>query len=227
MGFSFNQTYFVKTFFDILSFLPVTLFLCILSLFFGALLGIFLTVMKLSGTKLLSKLAFSYSNMIRSTPTIILLFLVYYGLPKIVPFFDMNEAPAGASVILTFSLYTAAYFSEIFRSSYLAVSKRQYEAAVSVGLNDVQALREVILPQVFLISIPNIGNIIINTLKEMSLAFTIGTVDLLGRAQIIIANSYGAHTVEIYIASAILYLLLSIGLDVSFRRIERRSSKYF
>ncbi len=228
MTLTFDLSYFLRAIFKLALSVPFTLALTLCSLVFGSLLGIFLTAGKLSETVAIRKICFGYTTVIRSTPTIVLLFLVYYGLPLLFQLFgrDINRVPSSIFVIITFTLYTCSYLSELFRSSYLAVSRGQFEAAISVGLNNIQAMRRIILPQALLIALPNLGNTVITTMKEMSLAFTIGTLDLLGQAKIVLANEYDVHTLEVYTAAAVLYWLLCFTLEKISKAVERSASKH-
>lgn len=228
MTLTFDFSYFIRTILQLILFIPFTLWLTFCSLVLGSLLGTFLTVGKLSKHRAVRKISFGYTTVIRSTPTIVLLFLIYYGLPILFQLFkqDINRIPTSAFVIITFTLYTGSYLSELFRSSYLAVNGGQFEAAVSVGLSSFQAIRRIILPQALLIALPNLGNTVITTMKEMSLAFTIGTLDLLGQANIILANEYSVHTLEVYTAAAVLYWLLCFSFEKFSGTVERRTSKH-
>jgi len=127
--------------------------------------------------------------------------------------------------VITFSLHSAAYFSEVIRSAYLAVGQGQLEAAYSIGMGYGQAIRRILLPQAFGIAIPPLGNNVISLLKETSLAFSIGIVDIMGKAQIIIGNNYGINIFRVYIAVAAFYWVLSMLIETIFGRLEKRYKK--
>ena len=155
--------------------------------------------------------------MIRCTPSIVLLFIVFYGLPKWMEFafaIYIDDLSRAVFVIITFTMLFGAYVSEVFRSAYLAVPKGQYEAAVTIGLSPLSAFIHVMLPQAAVIALPNFGNSVINLLKESALAYTIGLIDLLGR------TNYGGYGIELYTASMILYWALSIVIERSFLKLE-------
>jgi L-cystine transport system permease protein len=200
----------------ILEYLPKTLLLVVASLFFGTILGLLLVLAKLSVKhKNIRALAYGYSTLIRSIPSIVLLFLVFYGVPAIVSLFGINIAgiPAEIFVVITFTFFSGSFLSEVFRSAYEAIDKGQFEAAVSIGLKGSQALWRIVLPQALYVAIPNIGNTIISLVKEAALAYTVGVIDIMGRAQTLNSLTYGTHTLEYYIAVSIIYWLLSIGLE--------------
>ena len=169
------------------------------------------------------KAADGYTYVIRCTPSIVLLFIVFYGLPKWMEFafaIYIDDLSRAVFVIITFTLLFGAYVSEVFRSAYLAVPKGQYEAAVTIGLSPLSAFIHVMLPQAAVIALPNFGNSVINLLKESALAYTIGLIDLLGRTNLIIAKNYGGYGIELYTASMILYWALSIVIERSFLKLE-------
>lgn len=160
--------------------------------------------------------------------TIVLLFLVYYGIPAFaegVFGIYLQDVSTGVFVVVTFSLQFAAMMSEVIRSSYLAIDKGQFEAAVSVGLTPFQAYRRIIFPQALVVALPNFGNGLISVLQEGALAYTIGFIDIVGKANLIIANNYGTHTLEIYIALAVIYWVLSISIEKLFAVLEKMLSK--
>ena len=127
--------------------------------------------------------------------------------------------------VITFTLLFGAYISEVFRAAYGAVPRGQYEAAVSAGLSPVQAFRHVMLSQAAVIALPNFGNAAINLLKEGSLAYTIGLVDLIGKGNLIIAQNFGAYGIEIYLACMLVYWAIVLLLEQVFLRVERRIDK--
>ena len=153
----------------LLPYLWITLFVAMLSVLFGSILGLFLAIAKLSNKKVLRFLANSYTTIIRCTPSIVLLFLVYYGIPALfenVMGIDIQSIHTGVFVVITFTLQFGSMMSEVIRSSYEAIDKGQYEAAVSVGLTPFQAYARIIFPQAFVIALPNIGNGLIAVLQE-------------------------------------------------------------
>lgn len=213
---------------DLLPYLWVTLYIAAFSVIGGSLLGFVLAAAKLSNNQLLRALANGYTTVMRCTPAIVLLFLVYYGIPAFaegVFGIYLQDVSTGVFVVVTFSLQFAAMMSEVIRSAYLAIDKGQFEAAVSVGLTPFQAYRRIIFPQALVVALPNFGNGLISVLQEGALAYTIGFIDIVGKANLIIANNYGTHTLEIYIALAVIYWVLSISIEKLFTVLEKMFSK--
>ncbi len=223
----FDSSYLWNAFPQLLPFLGVTFGVVGTSIVIGIFLAFILVAMKLSKSKVLQFLANAYTTIIRCTPSIVLLFLIYYGVPAIATNFgvDLQNVHSSVFVIITFTLQFTAMMSEIMRAAYLAIPKGQYEAAVSVGLTPFQAYRRIIVPQAFVVAIPNIGNGVIILLQEGSLAYTIGLIDIVGKANLIIGANMNAHALEIYLALAAIYWALSIIIEKIFGALEKAFSK--
>ena len=207
----------------LLPYLAVTLVVGVTSILTGSILGMLLAWAKLSGHKVIRALADGYTYIIRCIPSIVLLFIVFYGLPKFMEAefgIDMDNLSRAIFVIITFTLLFGAYVSEVFRSAYETVDRGQYEAAVTIGLSPKQAFFRVMLPQAAVIALPNFGNSVINLMKESALAYTIGLIDLLGRTNLIISKNYGAYGVELYVACLLIYWALSFLIEQAFLRME-------
>ena len=207
----------------LLPYLAVTLVVGVTSILTGSILGMLLAWAKLSGHKVIRALVDGYTYIIRCTPSIVLLFIVFYGLPKFMEAefgIDMDNLSRAIFVIITFTLLFGAYVSEVFRSAYETVDRGQYEAAVTIGLSPEQAFFRVMLPQAAVIALPNFGNSVINLMKESALAYTIGLIDLLGRTNLIISKNYGAYGVELYVACLLIYWALSFLIEQAFLRME-------
>ena len=190
------------------------------------LLSILIVKGRLSKNKVAVKIASGYVGALRCTPSIVLLFIVFYGLPRLFLAFgiDLNFWPKAFFVIVALSLLYAASLSEVIRSAYLAVGKGQYEAAVSVGLTEFQAIRRIVFPQAFVIALPNLGNSLVSLLKEGSLAYTIGLIDVMGAGNLLISRNMGAYAIETYVALALIYWIATIILENLFKFLEKKFS---
>lgn len=213
----FDITYVFQSIPLILKTLPLTLYIMILSLIFGFILGLIVTAMKIGKNRIIKTIANSYVAFIRGTPPLLQLFLVFYGIP---PAFsavgiDLSGIDKTTFAIITFTLNSGAFMSEIMRSAYLAVDKGQYEAALSVGMTDFQVVRRIIFPQAFAIAVPSFGNITISLLKETSYVFAIGVIDILGKAKLIGSDGYGVRQLEAFIAVALIYWAISVLIEKS------------
>ena len=213
---------------DLLAYLDVTLLVAGISIAAGSLLGGLLAWANLGGARPLRALAAVYVYVMRCTPSIVLLFIVFYGLPKLLQGafgIDMNGMNRAVFAVITFTLLFGAYISEVFRAAYKAVPRGQYEAAICAGPSPVQAFAHVMLPQAAIVALPNFGNASINLLKEGSLAYTIGLIDLIGKGNLIIAQNFGAYGIEIYLACMLVYWAIVLLLEQVFLRVERRIDK--
>ncbi|WP_395320163.1 amino acid ABC transporter permease [Fructilactobacillus frigidiflavus] len=205
---------------DILQGLPVTSFLLLASFLISIVSGFLLSFLYLRGS-LFSKI---YLEIVRGTPPLLMLLLAYYGLPKLFSLFDININGWAKIVfgILGLSIGWSAYFAEAFRAAYLSVDKRQYEAALSVGMNKQIAFFRIIFPQVLLISLPNVENLVIGLLKATSLVYVIGIVDMYNIATDLANQSQGVYQLEIFIILALIYWLIVILIESIFRWIKKR-----
>ena len=211
---------------QLLPFLSVTLAIMLATVFFGGILGFILAFCKLKG-RLSAKIAQAYIYIIRCIPSIVMLFMVYYGLPKFLLIFniDINNYDRAFFVILTFSLLFAASMAEVFRTAYIAIDKGQTEAALSIGLTPLKAFIRIVFPQALVVALPNFTNALVNLMKEGALAYTIGLIDLMGKGDLIIYNNQGAYNLETYIALSLIYWAMTIIIEKTFMHLEMRLSK--
>lgn len=213
---------------SLLPFLSVTFEVMLGTIIFGLILGFFLAKAMLSKKTWHRKTALFIINALRCTPSIVMLFVVFYGLPNLlwaVFSVDINNFSKLFYVITALTLLFSANAAEIMRSSYLAVPAGQREAALTSGLSEAQAFFRIVFPQAFVISLPNLGNSLISLLKEGSLAFTIGLIDVMGKGNLIISLNYGAYALETYIALALIYYSLTLLFEAVFKQLEKNLSK--
>lgn len=212
----------------LLEFLDVTLIVAVSSIVLGSLFGMILAWAKMGSNRPLRCLAHGYTYIMRCTPSIVLLFIVFYGIPELADqVFDinLNDLHRAVFAIMTFVLLFGAYISEVFRAAYLAVPKGQFEAAVSIGISPVATFFHVMLPQAAVIALPNFGNSVINLLKEGALAYTIGLIDMIGKGNLIIAQNFGAYGIEIYLACMLIYWVMITLIEKFFSYLEARLDK--
>ncbi len=200
---------------NILKAFPVTMEILLLSLLISLILGAFVTVAGIGKNKWLKTIANGYIAFMRGIPTLVLIFLIYLGLPQLAQSFglDMTNISKTAFIVACLSFSTSANMAEMMRTSYLAVDKGQREAAYSVGMKEFTAFQRIVFPQALGIAIPTLGNNIILLFKETSLAFAIGVIDLMGKARAISSASYGANRLEVYIATGIVFWVVCILLE--------------
>ena len=212
----------------LLPYLLVTFEILLGTVAVGLVLGFVLAKARLSKRTWKRKLAGFVINTFRCTPSIVMLFVIFYGLPALfwaVFKIDINEWSKVFYVVTALGLLFSASAAEIMRSSYLAIPKGQREAALTSGLTEAEAFVRIILPQAFAVSIPNLGNSLITLLKEGSLAFTIGLIDVMGKGNLIISVNYGGYALETYTALAVIYWTLTITFEQLFKKFEKHFSK--
>lgn len=210
-----------------LSVLPITLLIIVVSTICGFLLSVLVVAIRIKKVRLLNPIMGMYISFTRSTPILLQLFLIYYGLPVVLALMgihinDMN--PTTASII-TLIIYNGAYMSEVVRPAYLAVERGQHEAADSLGFSPFKKLYRIIIPQVAPIALPGLGNAIIYLIHDTSLIFAIGVVDIMGLANIIISSNYGMNQIEIYLLIAIIYWIVSMLSEQMIKYLERRKQR--
>lgn len=159
---------------------------------------------------------------------ILQLFIVYYGLPMLFKALgvDINSINRMVFCVVTFALYYGAYLSEILRPAYQAVNQSQRETASALGYNRWQTETKIIIPQAVPIALPALGNEIINMVHQTSLVFTIGVIDIMGESDQIIDQNYTVSPVLVYFLAGIVYLMITVIIDLVWRSIENRSGKF-
>lgn len=181
----------------------VTITLTIYFLTLGFLLGILLALGRVYGSRFLQLLVIRpFERFFRAVPALVLLFLFYFGSS----FFHV-EISAFTAAILAMGLRSAAYQSEIFRGAIQSIGEGQMKAARSIGMNMMQSIRHVILPQALRLSIPPWANEYAVVLKDSSLAYAIGVTELLRQGRYIVARTFG-NALLIYTVCALIYFIL-------------------
>ncbi|MWV44528.1 ABC transporter permease subunit [Paenibacillus sp. HJL G12] len=222
MGAPFDYTYIFSYFPKLLSTLGITLLIVAGSLLVGIIIGFLIALPRLYRIPVLNTLARVYVSFFRGTPILIQLFLFYYGLPEILKLvhIDISKAPVLVFVILTYGLHTGAFMSETIRASVTAVDRGQVEAAYAMGMKGHQAFTRIVLPQALAIAVPVFSNLVIALLKDTSLAFTLGVMEMTGKAETL--GALTQHFVEAYISLALIYLVVSFTLEKLLLMAERR-----
>ena len=207
------------------AYLPVTLYILTLSLLFGFVLGLFLALPRIYNIPIVNQLAKVYISFFRGTPIMVQLFIVFYGIPALTGLIgiDTSKMDPFYAAVATYALSNAAAAAEIIRAGVGSVDKGQTEAAYSIGLSGSQAFRRIVLPQALVQAFPNMGNMVISSLKDTSLAFSIGVMDMSGRGQTLITSSN--HSLEVYIALSIVYYAVAVLFEWFFRVAEKRINK--
>ncbi|MCG7367724.1 amino acid ABC transporter permease [Pantoea sp. ACRSH] len=205
MNFDFN--YLLKISPQILSYLPVTLMLAVVSMACAMVIGLGLSLLRNSKSTLVSKLVELYISLFRGMPSLVQLFIIYFGLPQLFP--ALNGMSATTAAIIGFSLKTSAYMAEIYRAGLASVDPTQMEAGLSIGMRRPQIYRRIILPQALLNALPATGNTFISLIKDTSVAFALGVSEMFAEGKMIAAESL--RYFETFLVVGLIYWLVIIG----------------
>lgn len=195
--------------------IPLTLITFVL----GLILAVLTALARLSSIKILQIIARVYVSIIRGTPLLVQLFIIFYGLPNL----GITINPF-ISAIIGFSLSVGAYASEIIRAAILSIPKGQWEAGYSIGMTYTQALKRIVLPQAARVSIPPLSNTFISLLKDTSLASLILVAEMFRKAQEIAAKNY--EFLLLYIEAGAIYWIMCTVLSIIQGRIEDKLNRY-
>lgn len=192
-----------------------TLPLAISSFVVGLVLAILSALARISGVPILSAISKFYVWIIRGTPLLVQLFIIFYGLPSV-----GIILPGFVAALIGFSLSVGAYGSEIVRAAIQSINKGQWEAGYSLGMTRGQTLRRIILPQASKVSVPPLANSFIGLVKDTSLAASITYIEMFRKSQEIVARTY--EPLLLYIEAAVIYLVFTSILSFFQNKLEKR-----
>ena len=196
----------------------LTLKISVLALLLGLLFGLVAALCKLSRNRLLRTVTAFYVWLIRSTPLLVQLFIIYFGLPQMG--IDLGPFVSG---VLGLALNVGAYNAETIRAGILSVPHGQTEAARSLGMSGALTMRRIVLPQAMRVIIPPLGNNFVILIKDTSLVSTITLVELTLTAQRFIGSTYKPF--EMYIMAAALYAVMTTATSYLLGRLEKRTTR--
>ena len=211
---------FLDSFWDIL--LPgllVTIPLTALSFTFALIIAVIVALIQFANVPILTQLARFYIWIIRGTPLLVQLFIVFYGLPHVGILID----PFVAAVVV-FSINAGAYCSETMRAALESVPKGQLEAGLCAGMSWGQTIRRIVLPQAFRTAFPTLGNSLISMVKDTSLAANITVTEMFMTTQRIVARTY--EPLLLYVEVGLIYLIFCTVLTKLQTSGEKRLQKY-
>lgn len=203
---NFDLVYFTQVFKPIIKALPVTISIAIISMGIGFILGTIITFARNSKDSGLSKLFDLYVSFFRGTPLMVQMFLFFFGLPQILPYFSSVGAYSASLIVL--SINSSAYISEVIKASLLAIDKGQMEASLAMGMSKFDAIRRIIFPQALRVAIFPLGNTFIGLVQGTAIVFMIGLKDIMGISKMTAATSY--RFFETYLAVGIVYWVLTL-----------------
>jgi polar amino acid transport system permease protein len=216
MGYDLNFTLIWRHFDKLWSGLILSLELAVLSIGIGIIIGLVLAVLYVSGGRVLRALIAAYVEVIRNVPLILLVYLVFYGIPTVVDFAYDNTT----SFVITLSAYAGAYLVEVFRAGLDAVPRGLIDAGKAIGLTPYQRLVHVRLPTMLRIALPALSNTFVSLFKDTSVASVIAVPELTYGAQWINFNTF--RIMEVYLVVTGLYLVTGYAILIGLRALERR-----
>lgn len=196
-----------------------------LSLFFIVIIlsvpgGLLLALLRLSTNRVVTSIVDAYVYVMRGTPLMLQILLIYYGLPFMIDGFELTDMTAA---VLSFVLNYIAYLCEIFRSGIQSIPKGQYEGAKVLGFTYVQTMYKIILPQVIKRVLPPLANETITLLKDTSLVYVLAMNDILRITRSIVQRDFD---ITAFIVAGIFYLAMTFVLTKLYQYLERRMAIY-
>lgn len=215
MGYTLNFSAVWRNFDFLLSGLMLSLGLAVISIFLGAILGLFLAFALLSKNRVIAAPARTYVTVIRNLPILVLVLFVFFALPQMG--FRLDKIK---SFVLVLSLYSGAYLAEVFRAGLLSIPRGLAEAGMAIGLTSMQIRTSIIAPLMIRNVLPSLSSTIISLFKDTSLAATIAVPELTFAARKINVESF--RVIETWMVTSALYVATCFLIAAVMRLIERR-----
>jgi polar amino acid transport system permease protein len=194
---------------------PATVTVALGALVFALVFGLAVALLRLSRLRLLRIPAIAYIEFFRGTPALVQLFVIYFGLPDI----GIEPSPLQAAII-GLGLNGSAYLAEIYRAGIESIHRGQMEAALSLGLTPIRAMQYIVLPQAIRTMLPPITNFAIVLLKDTSIVFAVGVVEIMALARNLVTETL--HSAAVYLIAGALYLCVTIPMSRLAARLERQ-----
>ena len=194
---------------------PETATVAVGSLVFALFFGLIVALLRMSNWRVLRIVSTAYVEIFRGTPALVQLFVIYFGLPDV----GLEPSPLQAAII-GLGLNGAAYMSEIYRAGIESIHRGQMEAALTLGMTPIRAMRYIVLPQALRTMLPPITSFAIVLLKDTSLVFAVGVVEIMALTRNLVTETL--QSAPIYIMAGLLYLCMTIPLSRFAARLERQ-----
>ncbi len=229
---NFDIQFALNTFPKILKAVPMTLFISVVSIALGLIIGLIIAICRTNNVPILKTISAIFVSFIRGTPIIVQLYVVFYAFPELLTYLHQSlgwrVSPKGISPIyialITFTLNAAAYLSENIRSALNSVNSGQLEAAYSIGMTSFQSYRRIILPQALVSALPNFSNVFLQITKDTSLAFSVMVVEIMATSSVEASSGY--KYLEAYLDAAIIYFIVCYIFAKLFIVLENRLKSY-
>lgn len=205
----------------VLEYLPTTLLLVVVSIATGTVLGLLLAFIRIRRVPVADQIATVLISFVRGTPEIVLLFIVFYGLPLLVADvfgIDINGVAPFVFAVIALGVNQAAFLAELFRGALESVPVGQYEAGYAAGLTGAQTFFHIIVPQAIRAVLPSFSLMFVGLFQTTVLASAIGVMDVMGRADAL--GTAASHSLEPLTAAAIIFIVISTVMEWLFRRLN-------
>ena len=216
MDYHFNFSYIWRHFDRLLYGLALSLELALVSIGIGIIIGLLLALVYVESGKTIRFFVASYVELIRNSPLLLLVYLIFYGIPSIGWF----QYSATTSFIVTLSIYSGAYLVEVFRSGLASVPEGLIDAGKAIGMKPWQRLISIRIPTMFRIILPALSNTYISLFKDTSIASVIAVPELMYGAQWINFNTF--RIIEVYAVITPMYLVTGYLILLSLRQVEKK-----
>lgn len=207
--------------------MPTTLYLLFGSVIVAVILGFLLAWAKMSKHIVARYLSSIYISFMRGTPMMVQILLIFILVPVIAYQNGIDTGGWNPSIyaLIAYAMNLSAFFAEIFRSAYIGLDYKQIEAAQSLGMSNVQVFRRVILPQGAITALPNLTNMSLEQMKNISIASVIGVYDILGKATQLAKNNYGVGQMELYLTVGVIFWIMGLIILFISNRVTMHLSK--
>ena len=227
MGNYFSIERFLNVFPKIISNISVNFHIVFWSMLFGTILAVLVAVLRLKKIPVISQIISVYISFMRGTPLLVQMMIAFYGIPLLLGSLflnvfgiNLNRIEPVIFVEIAIILNEGAFLGEIFRGAITSVPSIQTEAGYSIGMTGAQTFSRIVLPQAFKVALPHYGVDLVGVFQNTSLVFTLGVVDVLGKAKTLGAAT--GHTLEGYIAATLVYITFSLILKGAFLLLEKK-----
>lgn len=226
---SFDAGYFLSTFPKVADALPFTFYVIVMSTILCIAAGILVAAVRIMRVPVLYQITSAWLSFVRSMPFVLLLFLMYFTVPAFLRMagIDTTVIPKVTYVFAAVTFGFAPIIAEVIRPTWFAIDIGQKEAALVFGLTPFQKTVHVMLPQMVPVLAPPMVNQVIEIVKDTSLMYMLGLMDIMGRANMLIQVNMGRGKLENYIAVAILYWAIIVLLETVMHYLDKKNSKGF
>lgn len=219
---NFDFQWFIKLFPIVLPSLKLTIEISLISLIFTLLLSVIISIVRYYKIWGLSQIFGVYITFFRATPLVAQLFMLYFGLPCVIP--SLKSMTAFQATVIALTLNTASFMAETLRAALESVEVGQLEACYSMSMTKYQTMMRVVLPQAFVVALPSLGNQFIGIIKGSALGFTVGLADIMAKSKMEAALTL--RFFEAYLCVTLIYLVIVVFVEKIQKILEKRIQKF-